>query len=206
MTDIGYDLAPLPNERENAQCCGYGGQIMIANPRMARHVVDSRIGQSPYPYVTYCTNCRDTFAARDKPAMHVLDAVFDLNDFNRKPPTWTKRRENREELKRIMLAVFKKEAIIMQQPPIDIIIDGELLQKMQNDYILKEDIEQVVDYCERTGARLTDSKTGHYIGHLRIGYMTFWVEYTPCADGIAVTNAYAHRMWIEEDEPCSKGN
>ena len=200
LTDSGHTLVPLPYEKENAQCCGYGGQMMIANPGMAKYMVDDRIRQSPHPYVTYCTNCRDTFAAQDKGAMHVLDVVFGLNDAKRKPPTWTKRRENRENLKQSMLAVFNKEAIDMQKPPVYVMINDELMHKMQQDYILKEDIEQTIAYCEKSGAKLSDSKTGYRIGHHRIGYMTFWVEYAPCEEGFVLINTYAHRMQIQEDE------
>jgi hypothetical protein len=69
---------------------------------MAKTVVAQRTEMSPLPYITYCTNCRDIFAKDGKPAVHLLDLLFDLNLIERTPPTWTKRRPNREELKRNM--------------------------------------------------------------------------------------------------------
>jgi Fe-S oxidoreductase len=195
----GYRTLPLENERENALCCGYGGQTMIANPRFAQHVTDKRLAQSPLPYVTYCTNCRDTFAAKRKRAMHVLDAVFALDDGTRRPPTWTKRRENREMLKRNL----GKEAATMAEPIVKVSMTDAAAEKMQRDYILREDIERVIEHCERTGRKLIDAQTGRCIGHLAIGHMTFWVEYAQDEGGFMLFDCYAHRMRIQEDAPCN---
>ncbi len=204
LKDRGHMLSPLPIERENALCCGYGGQTMIANPHFTDHVTNHRISQSPNVYVTYCTNCRDVFAAKGKQALHVLDVVFALDDGWRKPPTWTKRRENREALKRGLQHRLLTEETEMIKPQVTVAIGEDVMQKLQRDYILKEDIEIVIEFCERTGCKLIDPKTGHRIGHLNIGYMTFWAEYAKDGEGYILYDAYAHRMKIQEDDTCKQ--
>ena len=198
ITRCDYTLSPLSDEKENAQCCGYGGQTMIANPAKAVQVAKNRINQTEYPYVTYCTNCRDTFAAQGKRSMHVLDALFGLDDGMRQPPTWTKRRENREDLKNTMLALLHKEPEEKQKSPVKVVISDSLMEKMQKEYVLKEDVEQAISYCERTGLKLNDVQSGHSLGHLRIGTTTFWVEYGADGEGFTLYDVYTHRMQIQE--------
>ena len=200
----GFRLSPLPNERENALCCGYGGQTMIANPHFSDQVVEKRIAESPLPYVTYCTNCRDIFRSKEKQAMHVLDAVFSLDDGTRKPPTYSKRRANRESLKRTLQKEYLKEETPVQEPLVKMSVTADAQAMMQRDHILEEDMQRVIDHCEKSGYNLTDPQTGHVMGHLRIGYMTFWAEYEKSADGFILHKAYAHRMQIQEETQCKE--
>ena len=200
VAQSGYCLSSLPNERENAQCCGYGGQTMIANPTKSAQAIKRNIAQSDLPFVTYCTNCRDTFAAQGKRSLHVLDAVFGLDDGSRKPPTWTKRRENRQALKRELFAQFGREEPQSPQKSTSVSIGDALMEKMQQNYTLREDIEQAVAYCEDTGNKLSDPASGHCLGHLMLGSMTLWVEYRALGSGYELINTYAHRMSIQESE------
>lgn len=50
----GFHLDALPLEGEYAQCCGWGGQVEIANPKYAQGVAQNRIEASPLPYLVYC--------------------------------------------------------------------------------------------------------------------------------------------------------
>lgn len=79
----------------------------------------------------------------------------------------------------------------------------ELLGKLNEMLIVEADLRDTIDYCEETGRKLRDAKTGHLIGHRRLGVMTYWVEYEMAGDECTVFNAYNHRMQIEGDESCS---
>ena len=60
----GYQIEELPLSREKTTCCSYGGDMWLANPELARAVVERRIAESRADYLTYCAVCRDFFAAR----------------------------------------------------------------------------------------------------------------------------------------------
>jgi uncharacterized protein YjiS (DUF1127 family) len=194
LEKMAYELSPLRLEGENAQCCSFGGQTAIANPGLVQKAVAWRIGQSPHPYVVYCVNCRDTFAAAGKPTAHILDLLFGQEGFERPVPTWSQRRQNRQELKRILTATAREEAPVL--PHVD--ISESLKQKLHSAYLLEEDCIKTLLYCEQTGKKLYDAKKDAFIGHLLIGYMTHWVEYRRQGDGFVLLNAYAHRMQIQE--------
>jgi Fe-S oxidoreductase len=66
----------LPVQPSVPRCCGFGGLPDPAGPDFRAHVTDRRIKESPLPYLTYCSNCRDAFSAAGKPARHILAVVF----------------------------------------------------------------------------------------------------------------------------------
>jgi len=195
----GLVLEPLPMEGRLAQCCSYGGQVSVAHPPYARQVVQARIAEGALPYVTYCSNCRDLFAAAGKPARHILDLLLDLDGADRVPPTVTERRRNRIALKRGLLETFWQESGGSEETPMDLRIGPELRRKLNDALILEADIAQVVAHCERSGRKLLDPATGTFTGHLLVGRMTCWAEYRPAAGGgFELVNAYGHRMSLEE--------
>ncbi len=200
----GFDRQPLPLEGKLAACCSWGGQVVTTNPRYARQVVSARIAQNDLPYVTYCSNCRDIFAAAQKPTYHLLDILFGLHDSNRASPTLTERRSNRLRLKAQLLHEFWKDETTMapEDPPIHLHIAPEIRQKLSADMILETEVAAVIAHCERSGKKLQDPQTRHFIGHLQIGNMTYWAVYHPLEAGsgqeFVLVNAYSHRMSIEE--------
>ena len=202
----GLKLEQLPKERRLAQCCSWGGNIEIANPRYADSMAKNRIEQSAAPYVVYCANCRDIFAKRGKATLHILDILFPDNenglDWARKAPTASESRENRRMLKRAMLAEYgteEEQPVAEENKELPLLIDPELLEKMDRLYLLREDMEAAVAYCERTGNSLLDAKTNVHVGHMMVGNMTVWVEYLVAEDHRVLVNTYAHRMKIVED-------
>ena len=197
----GFALTPLPAEGKYARCCSWGGQVSIANPQYSREVVKARISQNDFPYIAYCVNCRDIFAAAKKPVYHILDVLFGLHGSDRLPPTVSGRRRNRLDLKRQVLKEFWQEEQLMSEPEnkIKLQIDAPLQQKLSSAMILESDIETVVAHCEQSGRKVIDPSTGHISGHLQIGSITYWVEYVPAGEGYKLFNAYSHRMSIEED-------
>ncbi len=77
-------------------------------------------------------------------------------------------------------------------------ISKELQEILETRQILAEDIQQVLDYAEKTGRKLLNKETGHFLAHHKPAAVTYWVEYTPAADAYIIHNAYCHRMEIVE--------
>ncbi|MCI8422339.1 MAG: NAD(P)-binding protein [Lawsonibacter sp.] len=197
-----FQLEPLRMERAYAQCCGWGGQVDIANPNYAQGVTQNRIEASPLPYLVYCANCQDVFRRRNKAAAHILSAVFlDGGFWEREVPTATQSRENRRALKRTLLLQYApEEAASMEtaSPSAPLLIVPELLEKMNRSYLLREDAEAVVEQCEQTGRYLNNLEKGTRIGHAPVGNLTVWVEYRNQEGCRELVNIYAHRMQILE--------
>ena len=104
LTQLGYGIEELPLSREKTECCSYGGQMWLANRKLAQNVIQRRIGESPLDYMTYCTMCRDLFAAKGKPTLHLLDLIFQPSEMAslaiQKGPDYSGRHENRARLKK----------------------------------------------------------------------------------------------------------
>lgn len=75
----GITWENLPYDGKKARCCGYGGHIGIASPSHTSYMTTSRAKEEELPYVTYCVNCRESFAGQGKEAVHILDLLFGLN-------------------------------------------------------------------------------------------------------------------------------
>lgn len=196
----GLRLHPLPYEGRLARCCSWGGHVSVANPAYAARVVEARIGEDPAPYIAYCSNCRDVFAAAGKACKHLFDILFvPENGWFRPAPTPTIRRENRRALKADLLRQFWKEENTMQQPdPFPLLIPEALRQSIGNALLLEEDVRGVVAWCEKTGHKVLLGQSGRIAGHQVVGHTTIWVEYVPAEQGFALVRAYSHRMSIEE--------
>lgn len=196
----GYTLQPIATEGKYAACCSYGGQINLTNPRYAGEVAKARILQNDLPYAVYCVNCRDTFASHGKPVFHILEAMFGEGDIDmaKQAPSPTQSRKNRWQLKADLLKQYWNEEVIPMAEN-SLYISDELKEKLSRDLILEEDICEVVAYCETSGHKLYDAENDVYIGHKRVGHMTFWAVYRTDDSGITLVNAYGHRMNIAED-------
>ncbi|MBQ9881024.1 MAG: NAD(P)-binding protein [Synergistes sp.] len=198
LLSAGYALKPLKYEREHAKCCSWGGQISVANPPYTRWLVKKRLSEGEAPYVVYCTNCRDVFAEAGKPVSHILDLLL-----GKEPPdgvpTFSKRRRNREEVKRYLTKeLLGTELPESTRPPL--FIEPDVEAKINKDKIVEDDLADVISFCERTGRKMTNGENGHFIGYHEIGNTTCWCEYTPEGEGFRIYNAYSHRMKIELEE------
>lgn len=199
----GARTEELRYSRDRAQCCGWGGHTMKANPSLHGQMVQHRIEAGPHPYVTYCTNCRDTFNARGKACVHVLDVVFGLNHYGFVPPSPGIRRKNRMIAKNLILEQ------VFAEPPVEskedeflkkIEFAPEMLKKLSELLILEEEVAKTIEHCEKTGKKLYNPEKDAYIGHLQIGIITYWVEYQSKDDRFILRNAYSHRMSILEED------
>ena len=193
LEKAGYILSPLPKELSDAQCCSFGGQTAIANPKAARNAVEKRVTQSPNPYVTYCSNCCDTFTAAGKSSEHILGLLFGSGDFERSAATWSQRRQNRLDLKTAFTAKHREGENDL--PLVE--ISQSLKQKISDLYLLEEDCIKTLFHCEQSEQKLYDEQRDAFVGHLLIGYVTHWVEYRRAGSGFILLNAYAHRMQIQ---------
>jgi hypothetical protein len=70
----------------------------------------------------------------------------------------------------------------------------ELLDKR---HILEQDLEKVIDHAERTGEKLYQPGTNYFLSKLKVGDISFYVEYSPFENGHRIHTAYAHRFSLE---------
>jgi Fe-S oxidoreductase len=199
----GISLEELPYSGKKAQCCGWGGDIAVANPRLMDTIVRNRTGASSLPYITYCANCQEVFSRGGKASRHVLDIVLGIERTQGRPPSLGQRRANRIAAKR---AVLEREWGVDMADTGDeapnrlgpVSIPDDVLDRMYDDRILEEHVLTTIEHCETTGNAVYDPGRQLYIGHLRIGYITYWVEYAKSDRGLVVSAAFCHRMEIVE--------
>jgi len=201
VQQLGYQIEELPFSRERTVCCSYGGHMWLSNREVAQKTVQRRITESQADYVTYCATCRDFFAGQGKRALHILDLIYNQTDderATRRSPDYSARHENRARLKRKLLKTIWGEDMDGSQAyeSIRLIIADEVQARLEQRLILTEDIQRVIEYAERTGRRLFNQDTGHYLAYYKPTSVTYWVEYLPQADGFAIFNAYSHRMEV----------
>lgn len=204
VQQLGYQVEELPLSREKTTCCSYGGGMWLTNPPLAQKVVERRIAASPADYLTYCAMCRDFFAARGKRALHLLDLIFGDDpqaSATRRGPGFSQRHENRARLKKKLLKEVWGEMIDNQASyeAIQLTMTEAVQQRLEERLILVEDIQQVIAYAERTGRKLKQANSGHFLAHYRPTSVTYWVEYAPQGEAFAIHNAYSHRMELIED-------
>lgn len=194
---LGASLAELPDARHEALCCGMGGHIYPANPIIFQKMLATAVGQSGLPYIAYCTNCRNLFLKAGKSCMHVLDAVFGVKPLA-KPFHISELRKNRLALKkRLLKDVWGEDLDIMEKEyAVRLSISEEIYDKMERLHISEEDVYDVVEHCEQDNETVLDTETGILTGHLRIGIITYWVQYRKAASGIEVVNVYCHRVRV----------
>ena len=204
VTRLGYRVEELPLNRENTECCSYGGLMWLANPPLAKKVIDRRINESPHAYVTYCVMCRDMFTKQGKQTYHILDLLFSspgaLFGSNVKPPDYSTRHENRSRLKQKLLKELWGESMeeTNQFETIQLIISDEMRSIMEERLILMEDVQKVIAHAKKTGMVLYNQRNNHVLTYFCPAYVTYWVEFAKEGNAYKVYNTYSHRMTIEE--------
>jgi Fe-S oxidoreductase len=205
VTTMGLQVAELPLSRDKTECCGFGGLMYFANRQLADKVVDRRIHETPMDLLGYCAVCCDHFRAEGKPTWHLLDLIFGGKGIGSAPPAqapdYSQRRENRVRLKHALLAELWREDDVEQDDYQGIVlhIPEDVRKMMEQRMILVEDVQQVIQWAEKTGTKLANRTTGHWLAHYRPGTVTYWVEYSVADDGFTLHNAYSHRMEVLEE-------
>ncbi len=205
LAGMGYAVEELRMNRRYAQCCSYGGLISTVNPKLAKEIRDQRTGASARDYVTYCPNCRDDFAGNGKTSWHLLDLLFgggSVGGALRAPPTRSRRLENRREVKARMMETYwgeKMERPKRELETVKLVLVGDVEKEMDDRYILLDEVRQVILHAEEHHSGFVDQESGHHLASLKIGLVTYWVEYEPCGDGHKLHRAYCHRIRIVEE-------
>ncbi len=201
---IGFKIEELPLSREKTECCGYGGLMFFANPELARNVINKRIQQSETDFLAYCAMCRDYLVSGGKRTLHLLDLVFGspIDDAaQRRGPGYTLRRENRARLKNTLLKDLWGETQAGEEHygMIRLSIADKLRELLEQRQVLDSDIQQVIDFAEKSKIKLLNRKTGRTLAHYKPAAVTYWVEYTFSDGQFVIHNAYSHRMEISEE-------
>ncbi|WP_094605707.1 hypothetical protein SPSIL_006580 [Sporomusa silvacetica DSM 10669] len=199
LNESGYKIEELAYHGEKARCCSFGGHIHAANLEQVKKIVNNRIQENDNIYVTYCSNCRDTFASEGKACSHILDLIFDIGSPERLAPDLSQRRRNRVALVNELTGKGIVEGgTVNKMKHISIEIPPELRKKMNDHLILEEDVLAVIVHCEETGNIMQNKTTGEFTAHLSQGVITYWVTYEKDESGYKLKKVYSHRMKIEE--------
>ena len=200
LRTCGYEVDELAFSHERTECCGFGGLMLFANPDLADDVARRRVGESDADFVAYCAMCRDRFAAKGKPTVHLLDLLFG-EEFDvrarRHGPVLTQRAGQRAALKQRLLAGLWGETPPGADRRHRLLLTPETEDLLEERFIRPEEVLEVVLRSEQTGRRFEETSTGRRLATLQLGAVTYWVEYEP-EDGLfRVHTAYSHRMEIK---------
>jgi len=195
-----------------AECCGFGGHIFASNPGLYDRIARERVSESELPYVAYCSNCRDAFAAQGKSCLHIFDLMFGIGNADRPAPGIAKRRENRRILKNRLSGIYGTPALdeipaIQNEGPNTgsrLIIPAGLERKIERELLSTDELQMIVRAAEDGCEKLRDAETGRFIAHGRVGESTCWVVYEKVDDGsergaLRLVNLYTHRLRAVEE-------
>jgi len=213
---------------ELAECCGYGGHIYASNPDLYGKVVGLRTAESELPYVVYCSNCRDAFAASGKQCSHIFDVIYGASDGGREAPRIAERRMNRRACASGVYNLAQKRQDIQPfdapgepdtpgahgapgapDAPGDpdtgtsllcpLLYPDDLGRKMERQLISIEDVQNIIIEAEDTDVKHYDAETGRSIAHGAVGVSTCWVVYEEKNGEFNLINVYSHRMKAVEE-------
>ena len=74
-----------------------------------------------------------------------------------------------------------------------------LRNAMEAIHILEEDVRRVIDHAEKTGEKLYEPGTDHFLSKLRLNEVYFYAEYSPIEGGFRLHETYSHRFLLSED-------
>lgn len=198
---LGAELKELSRSRAQTECCGYGGLQYHVNSPLAQKTAGTRASQSPLPFLTSCSNCRDFFRSGGKECLHLLELAFGPEETKGSSPwAWmdfSRRRKVREQFYQDLCERFWQEEHREMEDGMQIGFDGGVQEKMHEQCMLEEDIRRILREAERSGRRMKSGESGRLVAGGESGYLTYWVEYTVRDDGVyQIHNCYTHRMKI----------
>ncbi len=197
---VGIALEELP---ESNRCCGHGGHIRTANPRLYDEIVKNRSEASDKPYIVYCANCREVFASRDKQCSHILDMVLGIQSESR-VPSLQEKRDNSLKVKGVLMknlqdSDFKPES--HEWDDLTLVIGDELQKSLDRKLISAADLKEAIWHAEKSNEKFYDEKDGMCICSMVKPVLTYWVQYKEAAPRTyRVFSAYYHRMRFDREE------
>lgn len=188
----------------DGQCCGFGGHMQLADPKLHDEITAARTADSPLPYIVYCANCREVFSAGGKECAHILDLIFGLQPCG--VPTLEEKRVNRLELKKKLMEQYWRGDFAAPADPWDglrVKLEPEVQAHMERRLITLGDVRETIWRAERTDEGFS-AGDGTFLANLDGGAVIYWVRYRKEADEsgelFLVSSAYAHRMRAREGE------
>lgn len=107
INEMGYQIEEMKYSRDKTRCCGAGGMIPYVNLELFTRLAKQRAEEAAFDVITYCAGCRDAFASTGKPAIHILELMFNSEwekSLRRPPQTGKAKRDKQAELKRLISA------------------------------------------------------------------------------------------------------
>ncbi len=191
---LGCRVEEMPFAGELSPCCGYGGLVRYANPKMAEKKAAFASGRSEHRILTYCMACRDQFQRAGKDSIHILELSCQVEPGP--VPDLSRRRANRLKLKeKLQRELWKEEGRMEEMLPV-IYMEGAR-EEMDQRMILESDVNAVLKAYETSGEAVEDPEKGWLAASLRLGNVTFWVKFTDTEGCYRVYGAYSHRMTVE---------
>ena len=188
---------------ERNRCCGHGGHIRVANPKLLDEIVRHRTEASAKPYIVYCANCREIFAERGKECAHILDMVFGVQTPLGILDLDTKRGNSLRVKRELMMEIRSEEFQPQTQAwdALELIVGNELRDSMTRKLMSATDLKEVIWTAETSGDKFLDDNSGTCLASLVKPVLTYWVEYKPKAPGIyEIFSAYYRRMRLDREE------
>jgi len=191
---LGQAREELPLGGETTRCCGYGGLQSAVDPALARKGALRRVQESGLDYLAYCAMCRESLSVGGKKVHHLLDLFFP-------PPVphqavgFSRRQENREALRNRLLG--PPDVGPMPWDGLELAVSDELRKRLEERRILDSDIRQTLWAAASPQGRRLVSPSGTELASLRVGNVTFWVEFRRENGSMRILNAWSHRMTVE---------
>ena len=184
----------------DGKCCGFGGHMMLAAPKLYREIAASRSAESTSPYVVYCANCFDVFKTSGKNVRHILDIVFGLDT---EKTTLEEKRRNRLRLKQALSgAASGQEPEKNPWDELRVDYSPDVLLGMELSLIPMGDVLETVWYSENGGDGFDDGN-GDVLTWRVFGHIVVWVEYRRETDEKGVlfrlNDVYSHRMKVRKE-------
>ncbi|WPC44593.1 hypothetical protein [Clostridium sp. JS66] len=80
-----------------------------------------------------------------------------------------------------------------------IIIPDDVQNEIEERLILCEDVKKTIINAQENKERFLNTENSHYLARMRIGNVTYWVEYEHKDRELLVHNVYTHRMEVIEN-------
>ncbi len=203
---LGYKVEEVEYSKDKTKCCGYGGLVSYANKAQAKVFQEDRITESKQDILVYCAMCKDSLVREDKRAYHILDIIYgkDYYEVSKgQMTTLSERQNNRKKLKVDLLKEIwgeEQDMDIDNKYDFKLSIPKDVLDIMEQRFILVSDVEKVIDSSRKNNERFFNPEIACYLAKLRLENVTYWVGYEEKDDGqINVNSVYSHRMEVLED-------